>query len=129
MCLVHLEEEDTGRDKDKGSNEPNGIEGVTEEFMVHLVRAVKTPKWREKCCYHCSSLEHFICKCLLMKTLMENTQLNGKEGMVLKKGAKTLQQQPSHQRTSRQRFPRSKATPTDPFLNSDPFQCWHGVEM
>ena len=41
MHLAHLEEEGTRRDKDKGSNDPNGIEWVMEEFMVHLVRAVK----------------------------------------------------------------------------------------
>ena len=89
MHLAHLEEEDTGRGEDKGSDDPNGIDGVTEEFMVHLVRAVKDTQMEEKHCYHCSSPEHFICNCLLMKTLRENTQLNGKEGMALKKGAWT----------------------------------------
>ena len=39
--MAHLEEEGTGRDEDKGSNDPNGIDGVTEEFMVCLERAVK----------------------------------------------------------------------------------------
>ena len=54
MQLVHLEEE-AGRDEDKESNDPNGIEGVTEEFMVCLARAVKDAQM-EKCCYHCRSL-------------------------------------------------------------------------
>ena len=89
MHLAHLEEEDTGRDKDKESNDPGRIEGVTEEFMVHLARAVKDAQAEEKCCYHCSSPEHFIHNCLLIKTLRENTQLNGKEGTALKKGAWT----------------------------------------
>ena len=35
MHLVHLEEEGAGRDKDKGSDDPNRFKGVTEEFMVH----------------------------------------------------------------------------------------------
>ena len=41
MHVVHLEEE--GSDKEGGaeSEEPNGIEGVTEKFIVHLARAVK----------------------------------------------------------------------------------------
>ena len=39
--LAHLEEEDTGGDEDKESHDPSGIKGVTEEFMVHLARAVK----------------------------------------------------------------------------------------
>ena len=41
MHLVHLEEEDAKSNEDKASNDPGGIEGVTEEFMVHLARAVK----------------------------------------------------------------------------------------
>ena len=87
--LAHLEEKGARRDKDEGSNDSDGIDGVTEEFMVHLARAVKDAQTEEKCCYHCSSPEHFIRNCLLMKTLREKLQLNGKEGTALKKGAQT----------------------------------------
>ena len=66
-----------------------GVDGVTEEFMVHLVRAMKDAQVEEKCCYHCSSLEHFICNCPLVRSLRVNTQLNCK-GMVPKKGAQAL---------------------------------------
>ena len=68
MHLVHLEEEDAGSDEDEGSNDARGIERVTEEFMVYLVRAVKDAQMEKKCCYHCSSQEHFICNCPLIKT-------------------------------------------------------------
>ena len=71
------------------SDNRGGIEGVTKDFMVHLARAVKDTQVEEKHCYHCSSPEHFICNCLLIKTLRENAQLNGKEGTVSKKGAQT----------------------------------------
>ena len=71
--LVHLEEEDTRSDKDKESDDPGGIEGGTKEFMVHLARAVKDAQVEEKHSYHCSSPEHFICNCLLVKTSRENT--------------------------------------------------------
>ena len=57
--------------------------------MVQLARAVKDAQTDEKCCYHCSSLEHFICNCLLMKTTRDKKQLNGKEGMAMVKGAQT----------------------------------------
>ena len=87
--LVHLEEEDTGDDEDQESDDSSRIEGVTEEFMVHLARAVKDGQTDEKCCYYCSSPEHFICNCPLMKTLREKKQLNTKKGMVMKKGAQT----------------------------------------
>ena len=62
---------------------------MTEDFMVWLVRAVKNTQMDEKCCYHCSSTEHFICNCLLMKTARDKKQLNGKEGMAMMKGAWT----------------------------------------
>ena len=89
MQVVYLEEESAGRDKDKGNDDSNGMEGVIEEFMVCRARAVKDTQAEEKHCYHCSSPEHFIHNCPLMKTLKEKPQLNGKEGMPSKKGAWT----------------------------------------
>ena len=59
MHLVYLEEERTGRDEEVESEDPDSINGVTEEFMVCLVRAMKDVWVEEKCCYHCSSPEHF----------------------------------------------------------------------
>ena len=38
VCLAHLAEEDAGNGKDPRSDDPSGIDGVTEEFMVHLAR-------------------------------------------------------------------------------------------
>ena len=87
--LAHLEEEGAGRDVDEGIDDSDGINGVTEEFMVCLARAVKDAQTEEKHCYHGSSPEHFIHNCALMKTLREKPQLNGKEGMASKKGAQT----------------------------------------
>ena len=89
MHLVHLEEEGTRKDEDEGSNNPDGIDVVTEEFMVHLARAVKDAETEEKHCYHCSTPEHFIHNCLLVKTSTEKPQLSGKEGTVSKKGVQT----------------------------------------
>ena len=87
--LAHLEEEDTGDDEDQESDNPGRIKGVTAGFMVHLARAVKDTQADEKCCYHCSSPEHFICNWPLVKTSREKKLLNGKEGMALMKGAWT----------------------------------------
>ena len=63
--------------------------GVTKEFMVQLAKAVKDTQADEKHCYHCSSPEHFICNCPLVKTSRDKKQLNGKEGMASMKGAWT----------------------------------------
>ena len=89
VYLVHLEEEDAGDNEDQENDNPNRIEGITEEIMVCLARVVKDVQADGKCCYHCSSLEHFICNCLLIKTSREKRQLNGKEGMAPKKGTQT----------------------------------------
>ena len=89
VCLVQLEEEDANDGEELESDDPDGIEGVTEEFMVWLARAVKDAQMDERCCYHCSSPEHFIHNCPLMKTDRDKKQLNGKEGMVMAKGAWT----------------------------------------
>ena len=87
--LTQLEEEDTDNGEDPVSDDPGGIEGVMEEFMVHLARVVKDAQADEKHCYHCSSPEHFMHNCPLMKTSRDKKQLNGKEGTVMMKGAQT----------------------------------------
>ena len=89
MQLAQLEEEDADDGEAQESDDPEGIEGVTEKFMVQLARAVKDAQMDEKCCYHCSSPEHFIRNCPLMKTTRDKKQLNGKEGMAMTKGAWT----------------------------------------
>ena len=89
ICLAQLEEEGADNGKDLESDDPDGIKGVTEEFMVWLARAVKDAQMDEKHCYHCSSPEHFIHNCLLMKKSRDKKQLNGKEGTVTVKGAQT----------------------------------------
>ena len=84
--LAQLQEEDADNGEDLESDDPGGIEGVTEEFMNRLARTVKDAQMDEKCCYHCSSHEHFILNCLLMKTARDRKQLNKKEGMAMMKG-------------------------------------------
>ena len=53
--------------------DPDSINRVTEEFMVNLARAMKDAQVEEKCCYHCSSPEHFIHDCLLVRASREYT--------------------------------------------------------
>ena len=83
---MHLEEEGSEEEADPESEDPNGIKGVTEEFIVHLVRAVKETQKDEKWCYHCSSTDHFICECLLVKASRSAAHLNQKEGTASEKG-------------------------------------------
>ena len=57
--------------------------------MVHLTRAVKDAQQDKKCCYHCSSSDHFIRDCLLVKLARKELNLNCKVGTAPKKGAQT----------------------------------------
>ena len=88
ICLAQLEE-GTEDGEDLESDDPDGIDGVNEEFMVWLARAVKDTQTDEKCCYHCSNHEHFIRNCPLMKTTRDKKQFNGKDGTAMVKGAWT----------------------------------------
>ena len=107
MSLAHLEEESAKRDEEVEIEDPDGIDGVTEEFMVHLAQAVKDAQVEEKCCYHCGSPEHFIHDCLLVKASRENMQLNCKEGMVLRKGAQTPQMKMTMPKNPQEEVPKA----------------------
>ena len=80
MCLAHLEEEDASDNEDQESDDPGRIKGVMEEFMVCLARAIKDAQADKKCCYHCSSLEHFISNFSLVKTLREKNSYMARRG-------------------------------------------------
>ena len=105
--LAHLEEESAKKDEEVESKDPNGIDGVTEEFMVHLARAVKDTQMEEKHCYHCSSLEHFICKCPLVRASGAKMHLNCKEGMAPKKGAQAPQTKATTPKTPQEEAPKA----------------------
>ena len=48
VCLAHLEEENTEGDEEVGGKDLDSIDGVTEKFMVCLMRAVKDAQVEEK---------------------------------------------------------------------------------
>ena len=129
MHVVHLEEEGSNKGGAE-SDDPIGIEGVTEEFIVCLARAVKDAQQEEKCCYHCSSLEHLICNCTLVKASRTATHLNQKEGTAPKKEAQTPQVKAAKLKDTPggddQGIGHHKQTP---FLNPNPFHQWYGIEM
>ena len=91
VWMAHLEQDSADKEESAKSDKPNRIEGVMEEFIVCLALAVKEAQQDEKHCYHCSSPEHFIHECLLVKTSRSAKHLNQKEGMALEKGAWTPQ--------------------------------------
>ena len=112
------------------SDDPGRIEGVTEEFMVCLTRAAKDAQADEKHCYHCSSPEHFICNCPLVKTSRDKKHLNGKEGMALIKGAQTSQTMTSAVKSPQTGGSlRHKNYSADSLLESRAlFSNWYGVK-
>ena len=75
--------------------------------MVCLARAVKDTQVEEKHCYHCSSLEHFICDWPLVKASGANTHLNCNEGMMLKEGAWAPQSKVTMPKTPQEEAPKA----------------------
>ena len=75
VMVVHLEEEGSDKEVHTEGEDPDGIDGMTEEFIVHIARAVKEAQQDGKHCYHCSP-EHFICECPLVKAARSATHLN-----------------------------------------------------
>ena len=128
MHLAQLEEEDADDGRDPENDDPGGIEGVMEEFMVQLARAVKDAQADKKCCYHCSSPKHFIHNCPLMKTARDKKQLNGKEGMAMMKGAQTPLTTMNAAEPPKGGSRGVKTTSQTPFWNPDPFQQWYRIE-
>ena len=105
--VVHLEEESADKEEYINSKDQDGIEGITEEFIVHLARAVKDAQQVEKHCYHCRSPDHFIHNCLLVSESKADSPLNQREGMVPKKGAWAPQGKPTTLKVTQDRTPKA----------------------
>ena len=74
--VAHLEEESANKEECIDSEDPDGIKGITKEFIVCLARAEKDTQQDEKHCYHCSSPDHFVCDCLLVAASRTDSHLN-----------------------------------------------------
>ena len=125
---IHIELSSITRHNNKqkdfyyNSEDPNGIKGVTEEFIVPLIRAVKDAQQEEKCCYHCSSPEHFIHECPLVKASRKGED-----------GAREGSPDPSSQGGKAKGAPGKDTQGIGchmqiPFLNPNPFHQGNGIE-
>ena len=129
MHLAHLKGESAERDKEVESEDPDSINGVMEEFMVHLARAMKDAQVEKKHCYHCSSPEYFIRDSMLVRASRENMQLNCKEGTASKNGAWAPQAKMTTPKNPQDEGSQGiTQLMQTPFLNPDPFQHWHRVK-
>ena len=107
VWVVHFEQDGTDKEESAKSDNPDGIMGVTEEFIVCLARAVKEAQQDEKCCYHCSRPDHFIHEWLLVKASRMATHLNQKEGMALEKGVQTPQVKTAKSKAPQEGMPKA----------------------
>ena len=97
--------------------------------MVQLARVVKDAQMDEKCCYHCSSPEHFICSCLLMKSARDKKTVKWEGGDSNDEGSLDTSNHNKHHKEPPEGGSGSmKTTSQTPFLNLDPFQQWYGIE-
>ena len=47
VWVAHLEGEDTDKEECADREDPDGTEGVIDEFIIQLARAVKETQWQE----------------------------------------------------------------------------------
>ena len=86
------------------------------------------PKWKRNT-YHCSSLEHFICDCPLVKASQTNMHSNCLGGDCTKEGSLGPSGESDHAQNPPGGGPQGIGQCTQtPFLNPDPFQHWYGVK-
>ena len=128
VWVAHLDKDGTDKEEGAESNDPNGIEGMTEEFIVYLARAMKDAQQEEKCCYHCSSPEHFIHECPLVKASRATTHLNQKEGQHQRRESRPLKSRGPSQRHPRRGHPRHRALHIDSLLESWSLHQWYGIK-
>ena len=105
--LANCVTQDCAPAQEEEIEDPNSIDRVTEEFIVHLALAVKDAQVEKKCCYHCSNPEHFIHDFPLVRASRENMQLNHKEGMASRKGAQTPQMKMTMPKNSQEEVPKA----------------------
>ena len=109
---MHLKEEGSNEGVDAISKDPDGTNCVTEEFIVCLARVVKEAQQEEKCCNHCSSMEHFKHECPLVKASRSAAHLNQKEGTAPEKGAWAPPVKTTNQRCPRRGCPKHRMAQT-----------------
>ena len=94
-----------------------------------LARAMKDTQMEGMHCYHCSSLEHFICNCPLVKALGVKSHFKLQGGDGTKEGSPNPSNKSDHTEGSHRSGAKGieKCVQT-PFLNPDPFQHWYGAK-
>ena len=90
---MHLEEEDSGEQVGTKSEDLDGINGVTEKFIVHLARVVKEAQQDEKHCYHCSSMDHFYLQVSAGEDIQVSYPFKPKKGDGAREGSLDLSSQ------------------------------------
>ena len=88
--VAHLEEEGTNKEECIDSKDPNGIKGVTKEFIVHPARAVKDDQQEEEVLLPLQESGSLYLRLLVVASRKE-LHLNQKEGMAPKKRTKAPQ--------------------------------------
>ena len=126
MHLAHLEEESAEKDEEVESKDPNSIDRITEELMVHLARAMKDTQVEEKCCYHFGALHLWL---PISKNIKSEYAFKLQGGDCTKEGSLSLSDKSDHTKNHPGGGPQGVGWHAQtPFLNPDPFQCWYGVK-
>ena len=126
--VAHLKEKSANEEEGVDGEGPDGIKGMTKEFIIHLARAVKDAQQTEKCHYHCDSPDHFIHDCQQLVEMKADAPLNQKGGTVMRKGGQAPQGKMVMPKVPQDGVPKAWHQTQTPFLNPDPFIQWYRIE-
>ena len=126
--VTHLEEESTDKEEYINGKDPDGIKGITREFIVHLTRAVKDAQQAEKHCYHCGSPDHFIGNCPLVVGSRADLPLNWREGQHRRREPESSRKGDHTEGGPGWDTSGVKFQTQTPFLNPNPFNQWYGIK-
>ena len=118
MCLAHLEEESAQRDEEVEIEDPDGIDRVIEELVVHLAWTVKDAQpWA------------LYLQLSTSESLQREYAVKLQGGNGIKEGSPDpSDEDDSAQETSGGDSQGVTWPKQTPFLNPDPFQHWHGAK-
>ena len=127
--MAHLEEKSANKEEGIDGEDPDGIKGITKDFIICHARAVKDGQQVVKHCYHCDSPDHFIHNCPWLAGMKADVPLSRREGRVLRKGCQAPQGKMAMLKVPQGWDAQSiKCQAGTPFLNPDSFNWRYGIE-
>ena len=111
------------------SEDPDGIKGITEEFIVCLARAVKDAQQEKIHCYYCRVLAALYLQLPIGEVVPNRLTFKPKGGDGTKEGSPGPSRKSDHAKGTPRRDAQDIGHHAQtPFLNPDPYHQWYGIK-